>query len=248
MTREKDASDIWRIGWSGDEPSAATLYGEADLKRIAETLENARGRPLDQYDRSAVFRSILFEASVVLFETTAAHGRPKSKDVKQRLRKVGKAVNDLRKAVSGLDDMSLHFLIRELLGTSLPTNLRNPMAMEIDYLRDDGIKKLREELAGVLHVGTAVEDALKARLGKIKRGPNPDWALYRFIRCVSMDYSHWTSVNRDDLAVPYDAYNERYNGDFFDFVEACIKPLDPIQDRSNQALGELIRRAIGRRN
>ena len=129
----------------------------------------------------------------------------------------------------------------------MPINDPHPMALHTRILKFAGKEKLQKNLEGASLFRNAAVDALEAIPKVDQKGAKPDRAFHKFILSISNIYAERMDINLGDLTVPYNGHNERYYGEYFEFVDACVMPLDPIQGRSNQALGELFRRVLGLR-
>jgi hypothetical protein len=162
MPPKKLGSGFWNTVWNTDEEIRGSPYDKVSLERINQTLENALDRTLNDGDKFTLGAEVNAMSLIYRIETKVPTDRPKLQDIRRRLRDVREAADSLKEAVDSLDDMSLYFLLRELIGNSLPINMSHPMALHVRTLKFGGRGKLQENLEGASLVGNAAIDALKA--------------------------------------------------------------------------------------
>lgn len=247
MPSKISADNPWRVDWNVSGSVVRRNFSASALEQIERVMASALGQGrLSSYSKESLFQTVFDEEELFFIERPNAFGRPALRDVKKRLKAIREASVDLHNAFAAADDLSLYFLLREMTGDKGPTDVHQPYAVDITDTIEKHYEILQNRLEGVLALEKYSRDALTS-LPRISRpGTKPDWAVHRYIRMMTTTYKGWTHTKK--VTVPFNWETERYYGPLFDFIEACFRPIDPVPDRSNQALGELIRRALGLRS
>ncbi|MEE9296955.1 MAG: hypothetical protein V3W34_18580 [Phycisphaerae bacterium] len=246
MKSQKPSQTPWRVSWDIPKDVRA-FYSDSDLGRIERIIANALGKDrLKPYEREALFHSVYSDATFLFIERSATFGRTPIREVRKRLRAIKVASETLINGINAADDLTLYFLLLNFSETNyLRPKGRGPSALDVDQVLSKEIDALRTKLQGLPDLPQAADLALQS-IPPVKPGTKPDWALHRYIRAMTSTYGSWIHIKKK--TIPFDAYSERYYGPLFDFIEACLSPIDPDSTKSNQALGELIRRALGLRS
>lgn len=105
--------------------------------------------------------------------------------------------------------------------------------------------KMRETIEFLDLLERAV-DAVSIEPTPKRRGPRPNVPLLTTIRMLAVAYGKHTDGS-SYKSFYYDAESRKYGGPFFILVDESLKAYAPEERRSNNALGEAIRRAIGDR-
>ena len=155
------------------------------------------------------------------------------------------AARSLTDAINSADELTLYHLLREMSGDEWKwpeVKLAHPNAMDIAQLLDKQVEaRLSARFADLPLLSEAAKTAL-INLPKGKPGKQPGWALHQFIRRQSHFFLGWVYTAKRSVA--FDQESQKYYGPLFDYIEACLTPIDPNPERSNQALGGLIQRAL----
>ena len=247
MPSKISADNPWRVDWNVSGSVVRRNFSASALEQIERVVASALGKGrLSSNDKETLFQTVFSETELFFIERPNAFGRPALRDVKKRLKAIREASVDLHNAFAAADDLSLYFLLREMTGDKGSTDVHQPYAVDITDTIEKHYEILQNRLEGVLALEKYSRDALTSLPRISKPGTKPDWAVHRYIRRMTNTYKIWTHIRK--VTVPFNWETERYYGPLFDFIEACFRPIDPAPDRSNQALGELIRRALGFRS
>ena len=247
MPSKISADNPWRVDWNVSGSVVRRNFSASALEQIERVMASALGKGrLSSYTKESIFQTVFETAGIFFVERPNVSGRPALRDVKKRLKAIREASVGLHNAFAAADDLSLYFLLREMAGPYEPTDVHQPYAVAISETIEKHYEILQNRLKVVLALEKSSRDALTSLPRISKPGTKPDWAVHRYIRRMTNQYKDWTHIRK--VTVPFNWETERYYGSLFDFIEACFRPIDPAPDRSNQALGELIRRALGLRS
>jgi len=229
----------WEVDWNVDPDEVKAKYSESDRKRIFGAIE--KHVSIHSGDRELILE-VVFNEAVFFFIERQNEKRPTPQSVRDQLDKIRKSADGLIDAINSADELALFHLVGEMSGDKTPGYEAHPYAMDINAVLNRQVgAQLSKKFADLPPLSEAAKTALM-NLPKGKPGQKPDWALHRFIRRQTTFFMDW--VRSAKRSVAYDEESEKYYGPLFDYIEACLTPIDPNPERSNQALGSLILRAL----
>lgn len=170
---------------------------------------------------------------------------PSRPEIKSALKAVKKRALPLLEAVEQLDDKS-----RMFLGYGLTVHFKPPPHSEQGHdgkpIDSDKAEIERTKLTESLQTLIAAVDTVLDIMPTTKPGRKTNEPLNHLIFGLAELYENQTSMPADAKSF-YDPERREYGGPFFLFIEETIAAFAPEETISNNALGEAIRRALGKR-
>jgi hypothetical protein len=179
---------------------------------------------------------------------------PSRLEIKAALDNLSSIATDLGNKLGDIDDWSKIWLMSKLMPIASDKDERiiritssdiNDLDPEEWYIQDEVLENI---LNVIKDLSVAAEQASETidsdQVEVTKRGRPVNLSLYELVQDLWHLYQTETG---EDFRISYDAYDEVYTGPFFEFTQAYLNIVDPDYEISNIALGDSIRRALGKR-
>ena len=219
------------------------------ISNIAKRLGNPK-----LADHSSFMHDLYGIADCYYREKLVAAGAIKPAEQKAALDHIAELSKELHWCMNNLD-WSTGLSLNEKWGAYLAKRnerlkeVRGKAPFDIEPADWDLESRLRQEVIDqIQELHLAASEAaygLPKELPKKPRGRKTNEALHNFVWQLWQLYEEHTG---GELRLTYDPINETYKGPFFDLSRAFLDAIDADNGISDNALGDTIRRALGKRH
>lgn len=158
-----------------------------------------------------------------------------SKKIHTQLTQLSNDLATLQVRVNNLDQQAFSWLIHEMYYQIAPSNTPDNCAPFKNRIVE--LLKLTEDAR---LAATQITQTMYVPL----RGRRPNYVLYAFLKALESIYENSSRLSAK-AGFTYDSATKSYDGPFLRFTDNCVSRSAPDLKLSNNALGELIRRALG---
>ena len=227
----------WIREWNQDD--LRTRLARIDFRRMAAAVGVKDDAALSRFERD-------YDSSLGMYHfVLEQRSNPSRPEIKSALKAVKKRAIPLLEVVEQLDEIS-----RMFLGYGLTVHSKPPPHSEQGHdgkpIDSNKAAVERTKLIESLQTLIAAVDTTLGIMPTTKPGRKTNEPLNHLIWGLAELYEDQTGTPADAKSF-YDPERREYGGPFFLFLEETLAAFAPEETISNNALGEAIRRALGKR-